>query len=94
VNTQEDKFIIERKNIEKMKIKTAKYITVLDFEVARVFRYTISEWTGGPVIDWNPDYESCEDFLTNKGHNLTNCEWMVHAIAGIINNNDGNYGKL
>ena len=76
------------------KIETAKYITVLDFEIGRVFRYTISEWTKGPVIDWNPDYESCEDFLTNKGHNLTNCEWMVHAIAGIINNNDGSYGKL
>ena len=79
---------------ETNKIATMKYITVLDFEVARVFRYTISKWTGGPVIDWNPDYESCEDFLTNKGHNLTNCEWMVHAIAGIINNNDGSYGKL
>ena len=74
--------------------ETAKYITVLDFEVGRVFRYTISGWVGGPIIDWNPDYESCEDFLTNKGHNLTNCEWMVHAIAGIIYNNDGNYGKL
>ena len=66
-----------------MKIKTAKYITVLDFEVARVFRYTISKWTGGPVIDWNPDYESCEDFLTNKGHNLGNCEWMVHEKGHI-----------
>ena len=71
-----------------MKIKTAKYITVLDSEVTRVFQYKIGE------EGWNPDYESCEDFLTNKGHNLTNCEWMVHAIAGIINNNDGNYGKL
>ena len=66
------------------KVETAKYITVLDFEVGRVFRYTISKWTGGPVIDWNPDYESCEDFLTNKGHNLTNCEWMVHDIKEFV----------
>ena len=63
-----------------------KYITVLDFEVGRVFQYKVKD----RFID-NGDYE---EYLTNKGHNLTNCEWMVHAIAGIINNNDGNYGKL
>ena len=63
-----------------MKIKTAKYITVLDFEVARVFQYKIGE------EGWNPDHESCEEFLTNVGHNLTNCEWMVHSVAGIIKN--------
>ena len=63
-----------------MKIKTAKYITVLDFEIGRVFRYTIGE------KGWNPDHESCEEFLTNVGHNLTNCEYMVHDIAGIIKN--------
>ena len=73
------------------KIETAKYITVLDFEVGRVFRYTISEWTKGPVIDWNPDYESCEDFLTNKGHNLTNCEWMEHEEPRVIDKNHEAY---
>ena len=55
-----------------MKIKTAKYITVLDSEVTRVFQYKIGE------EGWNPDNESCEEFLTNGGHNLTNCQWMVH----------------
>ena len=63
-----------------MKIKTAKYITVLDSEVTRVFQYKIGE------EGWNPDHESCEEFLTNIGHNLTNCEWMVHSVAGIIKN--------
>ena len=63
-----------------MKIKTAKYITVLDSEVTRVFQYKIGE------EGWNPDHESCEEFLTNSGHNLTNCEWMVHSVAGIIKN--------
>ena len=62
-----------------MKIETAKYITVLDFEVGRVFRYTISEWTKGPVIDWNPDSNSCEKFLSDKGHRLKDCSWMVHS---------------
>ena len=71
---------------EEKEVETAKYITVLDFEIGRVFRYTISKWTGGPVIDWNPEYESCEYFLTNKGHNLTNCEWMTHENPQIITN--------
>ena len=52
------------------------YITVLDFETGRVFQYEIED----KFID-NGDYE---EYLTNKGHNLQNCEWMVHKIAGII----------
>ena len=50
----------------------AKYITVLDFEVGRVFQYEIDE------NNWNPDYESMEKFLSGVGHNLSNCEWMCH----------------
>ena len=65
--------------------KKNKYITVLDFEVDRVFQY------GVPAFN---DHNKYEEYLTNKGHNLTNCEWMVHDIAGIIKNNDGSYGKL
>jgi len=53
-----------------------KYITVLDFEMERVFQYKLKD----KFID-NGDYE---EYLTNKGHNLQNCEWMVHKIAGII----------
>ena len=53
-----------------------KYITVLDFEVGRVFRYKIE----GKFID-NGDYE---EYLTDKGHNLANCEWMVHSNNKII----------
>ena len=64
----------------------SKYITVLDFEIGRVFQYKVKD----RFID-NGDYE---EYLTNKGHKLNNCEWMVHEIAGIINNNDGSYGKL
>ena len=50
-----------------------KYITVLDFEMERVFQYKIS--------NYSDDYG---EYLTNKGHNLQNCEWMVHKVAGII----------
>ena len=56
-------------------IKTAKYITVLDFEAGRVFQYKIRK-DPGQVDDWNPDHESCEEFLVDMGHNLGNIEWM------------------
>ena len=54
------------------------YITVLDFETGRVFQYEIEN----KFID-NGDYE---EYLTNKGHNLQNCEWMVHDDNKIITN--------
>ena len=57
-----------------------KYITVLDFEVGRVYQYkTMGEGTG-----WNPDSESIEVYLSELGHNLTNCEWMIHKDNEII----------
>ena len=55
-----------------------KCITVLDFEVGRVYQYkTMGE-------GWNPDSESVEDFLESVGHNLSNCEWMVHKDKLVI----------
>jgi hypothetical protein len=55
-----------------------KYITVLDFEIGKVFQYeTMGE-------GWNPDSESIEEFLTSVGHNLSNCEWMVHKDEKVI----------
>ena len=46
-----------------------KYITVLDSEINRVFQYkTITTLTN----------ESYERFLSDNGHNLANCQWMVH----------------
>ena len=61
-----------------------KYITVLDFEIDRVFQYKVSADNVALSYPWNPDCESIEEFLTNKGHNLTNCEWMVHDIKEIV----------
>ena len=73
--------------------KKNKYITVLDFEINRVFQYKLDF---DELSNYNNKiiYEDYEEFITNKGHRLNNCEWMVHEIAGIINNNDGSYGKL
>ena len=55
-----------------------KYITVLDFEDGKVYQYDIDG------LGWNPECESCEAFLTGKGHNLGNIEWMVHESNTIV----------
>ena len=51
-----------------------KYITVLDFEIGRVFQYKTWDFS-------DTDYEY---YLAGKGHNLSNCEWMVHSNNEII----------
>ena len=56
--------------------------TALDFEIGRVHQYKISAW--GDNKEWNPDSESIEDFLSSVGHNLANCEWMVHENGQVI----------
>ena len=65
-----------------MKIKTAKYITVLDFEVGRVFQYK----TMTTLV-----CEEYERFITSKGHKLNNCEWMVHEEPRVITTNHEAY---
>jgi hypothetical protein len=59
-----------------------KYITVLDFEDGRIYQYDIGFQVN--KLGWNPDSESCEGYLVNKGHNLSNCEWMVHEDGQVI----------
>ena len=56
------------------------YLTVLDFEVARIFQYELGIWTDKmPSVDY-------EEYLTSKGHNLKNCEWMIHDNSELITN--------
>ena len=57
----------------------SKHITVLDFEAGRVFQYEVMRQDG-----WNPECESIEKFLSSVGHNLSNCEWMVHKDGQVI----------
>ena len=59
-----------------------KYITVLDFEDGRIYQYDIGFQVN--KLGWNLDSESFEDYLVNKGHNLSNCEWMVHEDGQVI----------
>ena len=56
------------------------YITVLDFETAQVFQY---EFLCHNTIQ----HEDYEHFLTEKGHNLNNIEWMEHRNNEIIKDN-------
>ena len=50
------------------------YITVLDFEAGRVFQYEV-------YLD---QIEEHEEYLSGLGHNLSNCEWMIHGSPEII----------
>ena len=62
--------------------KESKYITVLDFEVGKVFQYKIMQKKIRKTFE---DYDY-EEFITSEGHNLGNCEWMVHDSNEIITN--------
>ena len=57
-----------------------KYITILDFEIERVFQYKLKE----PLVSF--DICPYEEYITEKGHKLSNCEWMVHNNNELITN--------
>ena len=62
-------------------METMNYITVLDFSTGNVHQYDIGFQVN--KLGWNPDTESIEEYLTDKGHNLSNCEWMCHKTNTI-----------
>ena len=68
----------------------SKYITVLDFEVGRVFQYNLNKFGDDYIFidEDTPTNEELEDILTDIGHNLSNIEWMSHDIAQVITRND------
>jgi hypothetical protein len=59
-----------------------KYITVLDYELGRVFQYEFLEhW------EEHEESETIEWYLTDiKGHRLSGIEWMTHEKPQIITN--------
>lgn len=63
-----------------------KYITVLDFEIGKVFQYKIMSNGKLDTSALSADGDYYEDYLTVKGHNLSNCEWMIHSDSEIITN--------
>jgi len=56
-----------------------KYITILDFETGKVFQYELPKRRPFEDIGY-------EKFITDKGHRLSNIEWMVHDDNKIITN--------
>ena len=55
----------------------SKYITILDFEVGRIFQYKLPKTQPFQDVGY-------EEFIINKGHNLNNIEWMAHDIKEIV----------
>ena len=53
-------------------MKTAKYLTVLDYESGKVCVYSLSSW--------RIDDETVEDYI-DRHHRVDSCEWMIHANA-------------
>ena len=49
-----------------------KWITVLDYETGRVYQYQVS-------IN-----KHAEEYITFKGHRLSNIEWMEHDDSRLI----------
>jgi len=49
-----------------------------------VYRYDINPYATYHPDGWNPDNETCEDFLIEKGHKLQNCEWMLTDSSQVI----------
>ena len=60
---------------ETNKIATMKYITVLDFEVGRIFQYKSGNFENS---------DEYEQIITDSGHNLSNCQWMISDNGDII----------
>ena len=66
-----------------------KVITILDFELSKVFTYNVNlvseSKNHGKAMGFRRDkvllgtsYLSLEDFIIENGHSLGNCEWMLH----------------
>ena len=61
-----------------------EYVTILDFEVKRVFQYKLK-------TENTYDGYEYEDFIADKGHNLANCEWIIHEEPRVITTNHKAY---
>jgi len=59
-----------------MRSEFEKYVTVLDFSSGDVMTY--------PINTWEMDSEELESAITNMGHRIKDCEYMVHDELPII----------
>ena len=71
---------INRKNF--VSLIPHRHFNVLDvnpIDICDKFQYKFVDEYG------NADDNTYERFITDKGHRLNNCEWMVHENGDIIN---------
>ena len=61
----------ELRNNENKSTIYSIYLTVLDFNDARVYQYRIK----GVTAD---DHELVENFMNLQGHKVSDCQWMTH----------------
>ena len=57
-----------------------RVITVLDFEKGKVFQHALSD---GSINGWNPNDESCEDYLIEQGYSLGNRNFICPQLRNI-----------
>ena len=55
-----------------------KYLTVLNFAQGQVHQYPISNFSE------DSSSEDIEERITELGHRLKDCEWMIHKNEPII----------
>ena len=57
------------------------YITVLDFANGKVYQYNLADVGDNYLFEDKdePQTEEVEQLLVDQGHELDDCDWMIHA---------------
>ena len=57
------------------------YITVLDFGSGRVYQYNLADVGDNYLFEDKdePQTEEVEQLLIDQGHELDDCDWMIHS---------------
>jgi len=57
------------------------YITVLDFGNGKVYQYNLADVGDNYLFEDKdePQTEEVEQLLVDQGHELDDCDWMIHA---------------
>ena len=57
------------------------YITVLDFGNGKVYQYNLADVGDNYLFEDKdePQTEEVEQLLIDQGHELDDCDWMIHS---------------
>ena len=57
------------------------YITVLDFASGKVYQYNLADVGDNYLFEDKdePQTEEVEQLLIDQGHELDDCDWMIHS---------------